>query len=82
MHLASLRPQVLTRRSRRDPAIKVFIRQLENDQKIHGGEKFVLEDLGESGLFVKASAVEEIQVELDRYLDSLAHDKKTQTRDV
>ena len=60
----------------------MFIQHLEADQTINGGERFILEDLGEAGLFVKASAVEEIQTEIDRYLDSLSVDKKTQTRDV
>lgn len=53
---------------RRDPAITVFVEHLEEKGKIPGG-RFIIQNLGAGGLFVKAEAVEAIQEQIDLMLD-------------
>eukprot|EP00050_Salpingoeca_kvevrii_P019383 m.85454 g.85454 ORF g.85454 m.85454 type:complete len:93 (-) comp8386_c0_seq1:287-565(-) len=52
-----------------DPAIKQFILSVEAQRTIFGGRKFVLQDLGDVGLFVQEGVVPEIQSEIDKMLD-------------
>ena len=45
-----------------DVTMKEFIMNLEEKRKIYGGAKFIIQDLGSEGLFLKRDALAEIQV--------------------
>lgn len=52
-----------------DSSIKMFVQHLEKDQKIHRGVPFILQDLGDTGLFVKVEAIPEIEAAVADMLD-------------
>jgi hypothetical protein len=48
----------------------MFIQHLEQDRLINNGRPFILQDLGELGVFVDPIAVEEIETKVSEMLDA------------
>ena len=59
-----------------DGSIKMYLRHLEETRKVGNGECFIIQDLGELGLFVKSPMVPDIEAKVKEMLDSNHFDRE------